>query len=130
MTIRTSKRSVTFSKPFTLKGINEVLPAGDYSVVTDEEALESMTFLAYRRISTVLHVCGKTAGSAVRARAVTIDPIDLDAALRRDREHSGTPAGQDTKRKALKTTTQSRREAGDRQAIECGEDDGMIPHSG
>jgi len=32
MTTRTSKKTVTFSRPFVLGGFHEVLPAGDYIV--------------------------------------------------------------------------------------------------
>ncbi len=42
MTVRTSKKTVTFGRPFTIKGIEEVLPAGAYSIETDEEPLEGI----------------------------------------------------------------------------------------
>jgi len=38
------------------------------------------------------------------------------------------PVGRDTSEKTLKVTTESSREDADRQAIERGEDDGMIVH--
>ena len=38
------------------------------------------------------------------------------------------PVGRDASEKALKVTTESSREDADRQAIERGEDDGMIVH--
>lgn len=83
MTIRTSCKTVTFSSPFVLDGVDEVLPAGAYTVKTDEVPLEGVSFLAYRRLSTQLHVKGKP-GSRVLDRVITIDPKDLDAALIRD----------------------------------------------
>ena len=88
MTIRTTKKTVTFTRPFTLEGIDEVLPAGVYSVETDEEPVESLSFLAYRRISSQLHVPGKP-GDRVLARMLAIDPNDLDAALEGDRTQDG-----------------------------------------
>jgi len=39
MMIHTYKRTVTFRQPFTLKSIDEILPAGAYTVETDEEPL-------------------------------------------------------------------------------------------
>ena len=32
MTVRTSRRNVTFTQPFSLSGIDEVQPAGTYTV--------------------------------------------------------------------------------------------------
>lgn len=84
MTIRTSSKSVTFRSPFTLASVHERLPAGDYTVVTDEKPLASMTFLAYQRIATWLHL-PETAGGAGVARVLAVDGNELDAALERDR---------------------------------------------
>jgi hypothetical protein len=52
MTLRTSSKTVTFRQPFLLKGVDRLLPAADYRVVTDEELIEGLSFPAYRRIST------------------------------------------------------------------------------
>jgi hypothetical protein len=41
---RTLSKTVTFSKPFLLKGIGRMLPAGTYRVVTDEELIEGVSF--------------------------------------------------------------------------------------
>ncbi len=49
MTIRTTKKTVTFKRPFVLVGFNALLPAGAYVVETDEELLEGISFPAYRR---------------------------------------------------------------------------------
>ena len=56
-------------------------PPADYQVVTDEELIEGLSFLAYRRISTVMFVPAQS-GSAVEM--VTIDPFDLQAAREQD----------------------------------------------
>jgi hypothetical protein len=60
MTIRTSKKTVTFRRPFALGGFDEALPAGAYSVETDEELLEGISFPAYRRILTVIRLHSKS----------------------------------------------------------------------
>jgi hypothetical protein len=39
MIARTLSKTVVFSRPFLLKGIDRMLPAGDYRVVTDEELI-------------------------------------------------------------------------------------------
>jgi hypothetical protein len=46
MTARTSRKSVTFTQPFSLSGIDEVQPAGTYTVETDEELLPGLSFPA------------------------------------------------------------------------------------
>jgi hypothetical protein len=100
MTIRTSKKIVTFTKPFFLGGLDDVLPAGAYSVETDEELLEGVSFPAYRRILTVIHLHEKSNNPRL-ARTLTIDPNELDAALKRDQapdEVPTRPSGMSTKR--------------------------------
>ena len=81
MTIRTIRRTIAFRRPFYLKGVDRLLPPGDYSVVTDEELIEGLSFSAYHRISTAIFVPAPS-GSAIEM--VTIDPLDLEAALEQD----------------------------------------------
>ncbi len=84
MTTRSHSKSVVFNHPFELKGVDRVLPAGDYRVVTDEELIEELSFPVYRRVSTMIFVPGES-GSSVEM--VAIDPRDLQAAQDRDRNH-------------------------------------------
>ncbi len=49
MTLRTTSKIVTFARPFTLRGVGRLLPAGNYPVVTDEELIEELSFPVYRR---------------------------------------------------------------------------------
>ncbi|MGA8321392.1 MAG: hypothetical protein WB774_11380, partial [Xanthobacteraceae bacterium] len=74
--------TVVFSKPFLLKGVDRMLPAGDYRVVTDEELIEGLSFPVYRRVSTMIFVPATQGASAIEM--VTIDPLDLRGALDRD----------------------------------------------
>jgi hypothetical protein len=53
MTMRTTSKTVTFHRPFWLKGVDRLLPPADYRVVTDEELIEGLSFPAYHRVSTV-----------------------------------------------------------------------------
>jgi hypothetical protein len=80
---RSRRTAVVFSKPFQLKGIDRMLPAGEYRVVTDEELIEGISVLAYRRVSTMIFVPGPMSGAS-SIEMVTIDPLDLRAALERD----------------------------------------------
>jgi hypothetical protein len=54
MTLRTRRERLTFDRPFALDGVDEVQAAGTYMVQTDEEPIEGISFLAYRRIATVI----------------------------------------------------------------------------
>jgi hypothetical protein len=78
---RTSSTTVTFGRPFWLKGVDRTLPAGDYPVTTDEELVEGLSFPVYRRVATMILV---PAAQASSVEMVTIDPADLKAAQDRD----------------------------------------------
>ncbi len=56
MATRTQRKTVVFSHPFRLKGVDRVLPPGDYEVITDEELTEGLSFPVYRRVSTAIIV--------------------------------------------------------------------------
>jgi hypothetical protein len=82
MTTRTTRKTVTFRHPFTLEGVDQTLPAGEYQVITDEELIEELSFPVYRRTSTMMFVPAQSHGNSIEM--VTIDPRDLQAALERD----------------------------------------------
>jgi hypothetical protein len=88
MTMRTTTKTVTFHRPFYLKGIDRLLPPADYRVVTDEELIDGLSFAAYRRVSTVIFVPAEF-GSAVEM--ASIDPLDLKAAQDQDAGMLGPP---------------------------------------
>lgn len=75
MSPRTTSKTVTFALPFLLKGVDRVLPAGDYRVVTDEELMEGLSFPVYRRVSTMIFQA---------VEMLTVDPLDLQVAQDRD----------------------------------------------
>ena len=81
MTIRTIRKTITFLKPFFLKGVDRLLPPGHYQVMSDEELIEGLSFPAYHRVSTAIFVPAPS-GSAIEM--VTIDPLDLQAAQDQD----------------------------------------------
>jgi hypothetical protein len=90
---RTTRMSVAFSRPFSLPDLDGIQPAGTYRIQTVDVALDNLSFLAYRRVSTTIELPAVgTAGS--RRQVITIDPVELEAALKRD------PAGnaQDTRK--------------------------------
>lgn len=85
MPTRTLKKTVTFKRPFSLPGVGKELPAGAYSVETDEELLEGVSFPVYRRIATLIHLHAH----AGLTQTLTIDPMELDTAMARDADIGG-----------------------------------------
>ena len=85
MTTRTSRKTVTFTHPFQLSGMDEVQPAGTYTVVTDEELIEGLSFLSYRRTGTFILLPSRSNGS-VPGQVITIDPWELETAEKMDAE--------------------------------------------
>ena len=85
MTTRTTETTVTFRRPFALTAIDGVQPAGLYRVETDEELLPGLSFDAYQRVATMLHLPAMS-GPGGRRQVITIDPAELAAALEADRQ--------------------------------------------
>lgn len=56
MSIRTTETTVTFRRPFTLAALDGPQPAGTYRVVVEEEQIPGLSFVAFRRVATLLHV--------------------------------------------------------------------------
>jgi hypothetical protein len=83
MATRTTSRTVTFSRPFMLSGIGAVQPAGAYTVETDEELVQEISFPVYRRTATLM-LLPPQPGGVILAQIATIDPLELEVALERD----------------------------------------------
>lgn len=81
--MRTNSRTVTFNKPFRLMGLDEVQPAGSYTVETDEEQLPVLLHTGYRRTTTWLSVPSHAMKTGA-TQIISIDPAELEAALARD----------------------------------------------
>jgi hypothetical protein len=80
MTMRTTVTNVTFRRPFKLPSMDEAYPPGVYEIETDEEPLDSVTLLGYRRTATRIWL-----QKAATTQLLQIDPKDLDVALVDDR---------------------------------------------
>ncbi len=91
MATRTQRKTVVFSHPFRLKGVDRVLPPGDYEVVTDEELIEGLSFPVYHRVSTAIIVPAQSASSV---EMVAIHPRDLQSAQDRDAAAKLLPAAE------------------------------------
>jgi hypothetical protein len=91
MATRTQRKTVVFSHPFQLKGVDRVLPPGDYEVVTDEELIEGLSFPVYHRVSTAIIVPAQS-HRASSVEMVAIDRRDLQSTQDRDTAAQETPA--------------------------------------
>jgi hypothetical protein len=83
MTMRSRRETITFKHPFRIKGIDRLLAAGAYEVVTDEEMIEGLSFAAFRRVATMIMVpAAAPHGSSMEM--ISIGSIDLADAQRID----------------------------------------------
>ena len=87
MSTRTTRKFVTFRRPFSLADAERRLPAGSYEVITDEELIEGLSFPVYRRIATMMLVPGQSRRGSVEM--LTIDPSVLAAAIEGDARDLG-----------------------------------------
>ena len=81
MTVRSRREVVTFRHPFQIRGVDRLLPAGHYEVITDEEMIDGLSFAAFRRIATMI-VVPAPRGSAMEM--ISIGSVDLADAQRID----------------------------------------------
>jgi hypothetical protein len=81
MTIRSRQETIIFKHPFRIRGIDRLLPAGSYEVITDEEMIEGLSFAAFRRVATMIKVPAE-GGSAIEM--ISIGSVDLSDAQRID----------------------------------------------
>src|ERR1700733_824686 len=65
MTMRSRRETITFKPPFRIKGIDRLLPAGAYEVITDEEMIEGLSFPVFRRVATMIMVPAAAQNSAM-----------------------------------------------------------------
>ena len=77
---------MTFQHAYSLPGVEEQAP-GTYVVEIVEETIDTLSFVAYRRVSTTIVLPSPQFGYASK-QVVAIEPHDLAAALERDAEAS------------------------------------------
>jgi hypothetical protein len=81
--MRTTKSTVTFTRPFRLGAFGERLPAGRYPIETEEELLEELSFPVYHRTATVMQLIADPVHPGATEFAM-IDPAQLAEALAAD----------------------------------------------
>ena len=87
--MRTTRETVVFDHPFRLSGLDEEQPAGAYTVVTDEDLIEGLSFLAYRRVATTIYLPLPQGGSG-SMQAITVDPREIENGRRQDLRGTAT----------------------------------------
>lgn len=90
MTIRTTRTTVSFANPFTLWSLEGVQPAGEYVVLLDDEQIEGLSRIAYRRVATLFQTPA-TSASQKQIQSFPISQTELDAALMKDRHQTIAP---------------------------------------
>ncbi len=83
MTTRTITSFVNFKHAFLLPGMEGAHPAGQYRLETDEEQIDGLSFTAYRRVASRLHL-DKDPYRPGFAQDLTVEPSDLQQALDMD----------------------------------------------
>jgi hypothetical protein len=73
MTVRSRRETITFNHPFRIKGVDRLLSAGAYEVITDEEMIEGLSFPAFRRVATMIVV------PAAAPRSATMEMISISS---------------------------------------------------
>ena len=84
MSTRTTHSLVSFSQQFWFHGLDAPQPAGTYRVDDEEEPIDGLSWLAWRRVATYLFLPAIGSESAVQ-QMVKVERVDLDAAEQHDR---------------------------------------------
>ena len=86
METRTTTKLVTFRKAFVLSSLDGPQPPGTYMIHTEEEMLDTLSFVGWRQVgcAIVLHREGAE-------EYVTVDPQELREALVRDGDQGTDP---------------------------------------
>ena len=83
MSTRTTVTTVTFQRAFTLSALEGTHPAGTYRLVTEEEQIPGLSFTAFRRTATLLHLPADPVPGGTR-QVVNVSPDELAEALAAD----------------------------------------------
>jgi len=75
---------ITFRHSFALKGHASTVPPGTYRVDIEEEPIDGLSFLAYRRLATFIRVPMAGRGGSGSTQSLLVDPKELEQALERD----------------------------------------------
>ncbi len=85
MASRTTHTLASFPSAFLLPGLDTQQPPGTYRVDHDEESIEGVSWLAWRRVASFIHLPAVGTESAIQ-QMLPIDPAALDAAQEKDQK--------------------------------------------
>lgn len=83
MLSRTKQSVVRFSEAFSLVGVEQILSPGEYTIIEDQELIEGISWLAYRRVGTFIEL-PPCRSNGHMMQMVSIDHGDLEATLFED----------------------------------------------
>src|SRR5438445_1502554 len=72
---RTTHSIAHFTAAFALGGLEGPLPAGDYDIDHDEELIEGMSHIAWRRVATFIHLPARAVKNPTTSQLVAIDHL-------------------------------------------------------
>lgn len=77
---RTKKSTIRLAREFSISSFDGILPPGEYAILEDEELIEGISWLAYRRVATFIEVpaIGRTKMSS---QMIKIDHDELAAII-------------------------------------------------
>jgi hypothetical protein len=81
--VRTTEITITFRHPFMLAALGTAQPAGTYRLVTEEEEIPGLSFVAFRRTATLLHLPALSTASGTH-QVVQVDPVEWAAVVEAD----------------------------------------------
>ncbi|SKA42036.1 hypothetical protein SAMN02745126_06561 [Enhydrobacter aerosaccus] len=81
--MRSSEIATTFRHPIVLAALETTQPAGTYRLVIEEEQIPGLSFLAWRRTATLLHLPALSATGG-KHQVVAIDPVEWAALVEAD----------------------------------------------
>ncbi|HZQ01302.1 MAG TPA: hypothetical protein VFB13_17285 [Reyranella sp.] len=81
--MRSSEIATTFRHPFVLAALETTQPAGTYRLVIEEEQIPGLSFLAWRRSATLLHLPALSVTGG-QHQVVAIDPLEWAALVEAD----------------------------------------------
>jgi hypothetical protein len=82
MTTRSRMETMIFAHPFHIKGVDRMLPAGTYEIISEDELIEGLSFPCYRRVATF--IMAPVTPSRASMEMIAIAPLDLADAQRID----------------------------------------------
>lgn len=86
MSSRKIRKLVTFDAPFQLRAMEQMRPAGEYEVTTEQEQIGDFMFEAFRRTNTTIYLPPRIGDFGV-GQTIPIDPHEL-AELIKLQDHS------------------------------------------